>query len=72
MGENRWFLHMCRKTISNGSEGKQGPLTQLACHQKNKTARRRSLKESRDQEKKAGEAQKLGANPRDKKKGMHW
>ena len=42
---------------------------------KKKTARRRSLKESyrvlsRDQgKKKVGEAQKLGANPRDKKKG---
>jgi len=46
--------------ISNGSEGKQGPLTQLACHQRKNPARRRSLKEryrvlSRDQEKKRWE-----------------
>ena len=69
MGENRWFLHMCRKTISNGSEGKQGPLTQLACHQKNKTARRRSLKESRDQEKKGGRSTEAGSQPQRQKKG---
>ena len=46
--------------FSTASEGKQGPLTQLACHPKKNPARRRSLEEryrvlSRDQEKKRWE-----------------
>ena len=56
---------------------KQRPLAQQACHQKKKTARRRSLKErdlklSEDQEKKGGRSTGAGSQHQRQRKRMHW